>query len=184
MAQLLGISKEQVTLICPLFPKERGGKRVDDRKVLRGGAPRLIGGTKGGMASKLNGVCHSKGGGPLRLHLNEGQCSDFTSADVLCKDLPPAATVMGDQGYDRDKIRKMLSQQGIMPCIPPRRCRKKPVHYSKRLDRKGHKIETLFSRTEGLAAHCNPLRRLRPRPPFCHPPGRHCPLLVMSSDPG
>ena len=64
---------------------------------------------------------------------------------VVPKDLLPAATVIGDQGYDSDKIRKMLSQQGIPPCIPPRRCRKKPVHYSKRLDRKGHKIETLFS---------------------------------------
>ena len=97
------------------------------------------------MTSKLHGVCHSKGG-PLRLHLREGQCSDFTGADVVCKDLPPAATVMGDQGYDRDKIRKMLTQQGIPPCILPRRCRKKPVHYSKRLDRRRHKIETLFSR--------------------------------------
>ena len=37
----------------------------------RGGAPRLIGGAKGGMTSKLDGVCHSKGG-PLRLHLREG----------------------------------------------------------------------------------------------------------------
>ncbi len=45
-----------------------------------------------------------------------------------------------------DKIRKMLSQQGIMPCILPRRCRKKPVHYSKRFYRKRHKIENLFSR--------------------------------------
>ena len=115
---------------------------------LNKGAPRLIGRTKGGMTSKLHGVCHSKGG-RLRLHLSEGQCSDFTGADVVLKDLPPAATVMGDQGYDRDKIRKMLSQQGIPPCIPPRRCRKKPVHYSKRLDRKGHKIETLFSRQKG-----------------------------------
>ena len=96
------------------------------------------------MTSKLHGVCDSKGG-PLRLHLREGQCSDFTGADVVLKDLPPAATVMGDQGYDRDKIRKMLSQQGIPPCIPPRRCRKKPVHYSKRLDHKRHKIENLFS---------------------------------------
>ena len=52
---------------------------------------------------------------------------------------------MGDQGYDRDKIRKMLFQQGIPPCILLRRCRKKPVHYSKRPDRKGHKIENLFS---------------------------------------
>ena len=100
------------------------------------------------MTSKLHGVCHSKGG-PLRLHLSEGQCSDFTGADVVLKDLPPAATVMGDQGYDRDKIRKMLSQQGIPPCIPPRRCRKKPVHYSKRFYRGGHKIENLFSRQKG-----------------------------------
>ena len=111
----------------------------------KGGCPRLIGGTKGGMTSKLHGVCDSKGG-PLRLHLREGQCSDFTGADVLRKDLPPAATVMGDQGYDRDKTRKMLAQQGIPLCIPPCHCRKKPVHCNKRLDRKGHKIENLFSR--------------------------------------
>ena len=96
------------------------------------------------MTSKLHGVCHNKGG-PLRLHLSKGQCSDFTGADGVLKDLPPAATVMEDKGYDSDKIRKMLVWQGTTPCIPPRRCRKKPVHYSKRLDRKGHKIETLFS---------------------------------------
>ncbi len=40
----------------------------------------------------------------------------------------------------------MLAQQGIPPCIPPRRYRKKPVHYSKRLDGRRHKIENLFSR--------------------------------------
>ena len=63
----------------------------------KGGCPRLIGGTKGGMTSQLHGVCDSKGG-RLRLHLREGQCSDFTGADGVRKDLPPAATVMGDQG--------------------------------------------------------------------------------------
>ncbi len=35
MAQLLGLSAEQVARIRPLFPKKRDGKRVDDRKVLR-----------------------------------------------------------------------------------------------------------------------------------------------------
>ena len=35
VAQLLGLSAEQVDGIRPLFPKERGGKRVDDRKVLQ-----------------------------------------------------------------------------------------------------------------------------------------------------
>ncbi len=52
---------------------------------------------QGGMASQLHGVCDSKGG-PLRLHRSEGQCRDFTGADGVGKDLPPAATVMGDQG--------------------------------------------------------------------------------------
>ncbi len=36
MAQVFGLSGEQVDGIRPLFPKERGGKRVDGRKVLSG----------------------------------------------------------------------------------------------------------------------------------------------------
>ncbi len=36
MAQLFWLSAEQVDRIRPLFPKERGVKRVDDRKVLSG----------------------------------------------------------------------------------------------------------------------------------------------------
>ncbi len=36
MAQLLGLSAEQLGRIRPLFPKERGVKRVEDRKVLSG----------------------------------------------------------------------------------------------------------------------------------------------------
>ncbi len=36
IAQLFGLSKEQFDGIHPLFPKERGGKQVDDRKVLSG----------------------------------------------------------------------------------------------------------------------------------------------------
>ena len=39
MAQLLGLSAEQVDGIRPLFPKERGGKRVNDRRVLSGIIP-------------------------------------------------------------------------------------------------------------------------------------------------
>ncbi len=48
------------------------------------------------MTSKLHGVCDSKGD-PLQLHLSGRQCSDFTGADVVLKDLPPTATVMRDQ---------------------------------------------------------------------------------------
>ncbi len=41
MAQLLGFTAEPVDGIRPLFPKERGGKRVDARKGLRGIIPVL-----------------------------------------------------------------------------------------------------------------------------------------------
>ncbi len=36
MAQLFGLSAEQVARIRPLFPKKRSVKQVDDRKVLSG----------------------------------------------------------------------------------------------------------------------------------------------------
>ena len=39
MAQLFGLSAEQVARTRPLPPKERGGVRVDDRKVLSGIIP-------------------------------------------------------------------------------------------------------------------------------------------------
>ena len=39
MTRLFGLSAEQVACILPLFLKERGGKRVEDRKVLSGIIP-------------------------------------------------------------------------------------------------------------------------------------------------
>ncbi len=147
-----------------------------------GCTPRLIGGTKGGMTNKLHGVCHSKGG-PLRLHLREGQCSGFTGADVLLKG--PAACCQGGwgKGMNRDKSRKMLpaGHHALHPGLSL------PQEASPRPEEAGSQVsqnrDALFP-IEGLAAGCNPLRRLRPHLPFCHPPGRHRPLLVMSPDPG
>ncbi len=52
---------------------------------------------KGGMTSKLHGVCHSKGG-PLRLPTcRGGNAVASLVLNVLRKDLPPAAAVMGDK---------------------------------------------------------------------------------------
>ena len=68
---------------------------------------------------------------PCRLHLSERQWSDATDVDMVLKDLSPATAVIGNKGYDNDKTRKMLAQQGISPCIPPRRSSKKAVHHSK-----------------------------------------------------
>ncbi len=69
------------------------------------------------MTSKLHGVCDSKGG-PLRLHLREGQCSDFTGADVLRKGLPPAATVIGDKGTVTKSVRCWPSRASRLASRP------------------------------------------------------------------
>ncbi len=116
-------------------------------RLNRGAASRLIGRTSQGSGPVVNSMGSAPAKVvPCRLHLSERQWSDATDVDVVLKDLPPAAAVIGDKGYDSDKTRKMLAQQGISPCIPPRRSPKKAVHHSKGMYRMRHKIENLFSR--------------------------------------
>ncbi|MCI1243617.1 MAG: transposase [Acetobacter fabarum] len=51
-------------------------------------------------------------GRPVRLHLTAGQVSDFKGADVLLADLPDEAEeVIGDRGYDSNKIRQSLADR-------------------------------------------------------------------------
>lgn len=97
------------------------------------------------MNTKLHTLCDSLGR-PVRLLITEGQLSDFKGADVLLKDLPRAKAVLGDRGYDSDKIRSMLADQDIAPCIPPRRNRKITIEYCKSLYKKRHKVENLFAK--------------------------------------
>lgn len=97
------------------------------------------------MNTKLHTLC-DKQGRPVRLHLTEGQRSDFKGANVLLKNLPKAETLIGDKGYDSDNIRNTLTDRGITPCIPSKRNRKKPAEYCKMLYKTRQKIENLFAK--------------------------------------
>ena len=97
------------------------------------------------MNTKLHTLCDNLGR-PVRLLITEGQRSDFKGADVLLKDLPRAKALLGDKGYGSDKIRAMLADQGITPCIPPKRNRKTTIEYCKSLYKKRHKVENLFAK--------------------------------------
>jgi transposase len=97
------------------------------------------------MNTKLHTLCDNLGR-PVRLLITEGQRSDFRGADALLKDLPRAKALLGDKGYDSDKIRAMLADQGITPCIPPKRNRKTTIEYCKSLYKKRHKVENLFAK--------------------------------------
>ena len=107
--------------------------------------PRLMGCPKGGLTSKRPVVCDGKGQ-PVRLLLSERQCSDFGVAEVLLRDLPEASVLLGDKGYDSNKIRTMVLEQGITPCIPSGRNRNERIPYSKRLYKMRHRVENLLAR--------------------------------------
>ncbi|WP_371859140.1 transposase [Kozakia baliensis] len=90
----------------------------------KGAFPRHIGRTKGGLNSKLHAMCDDQGR-PVRLHLTAGQISDFRGADVLLADLPDETEeVIGDRGYDSNRIRLSLAERNITACIPPKKNRK------------------------------------------------------------
>ena len=53
---------------------------------------------------------------------------------------------MGDQGYDSNKIREMLAQQSIPPCIPPPSLPQETSPLQQEAGSQVSQIEMLFSR--------------------------------------
>jgi hypothetical protein len=60
--------------------------------------------------------------------------------------LPPAKTMLGDQGYDPVWFRSALIARGITPCTPSKRNRKMALPYDRTLDRECHRIENVFGK--------------------------------------
>ena len=63
----------------------------------KGGRPRAVGRTKGGLNSKLHTVSNGRGR-PLNFFLSPGQMSDAKGALVLLAELPRAERLIGDKG--------------------------------------------------------------------------------------
>ncbi|AQS84644.1 transposase [Acetobacter aceti] len=98
------------------------------------------------MNSKLHAICDGQGR-PVRLHLTAGQVSDFKGADVLLADLPDETEeVIGDRGYDSNKIRQSLADRNITACIPPKKNRKSKPPYGWHMYKKRHLIENMFAK--------------------------------------
>ena len=107
------------------------------------GSKRLIGQTRGGMNSKLNVVCDSKGR-PIQMYLSAGQTSDYVGAARLLRLLPPVKCLLAGRGYDADWLRSALMDVNITPCIPSKKNRKVQIPHDAVLCKKGHKIENMF----------------------------------------
>nr|WP_244983568.1 IS5 family transposase [Acetobacter okinawensis] len=98
------------------------------------------------MNSKLHAVCDDQGR-VVRLHLTAGQVSDFKGTDVLLVDLPDETEqVIGERGYDSNKIRQSLTDRNITSCILPKKNRKSKPPYNSHLYKKRHLIENMFAK--------------------------------------
>ncbi len=78
--------------------------------------------------------------------MTAGEVSDYTGARALVSSLPAADWLLGDRGYDAGWFREALANKDIVPCIPGRTSRGKPVKYDKRRYRKPNRIEIMFGR--------------------------------------
>lgn len=75
------------------------------------GAARQIGGTKGGVNTKLHAVTGAMGR-PIWFFMSTEQVSDYTGAAALLRSLPKANWPLGDCGYDADWFREALKDKG------------------------------------------------------------------------
>jgi transposase len=54
--------------------------------------------------------------------------------------------LLGDKGYDADRLRRLLRDAGAVPAIPGRRNRNRTIRYDKDRCRGRHLIENAFCR--------------------------------------
>src|SRR3546814_14291717 len=58
--------------------------------------------------------------------------------------------VIADRGYDANRIRATLREQGTIPVIPGHRNRKRPIQYDERRYKDRWRVEAMFCRLKGF----------------------------------
>ncbi len=71
---------------------------------------------------------------------------DCKVAHTCIEALPPSAELVGDKGYDSQRLREWLEARGTQPVIPPRSNRKIQYDYDKAIYKQRNVIERMFCR--------------------------------------
>ncbi len=103
-----------------------------------------MGKTKGGRNSKINAVTN-RIGKLLDFALIAGNESELNSVREILGDVSDKV-VLGDKGFDDDKLRKWVKQCGGVANIPGRKNRKVKVFYIKEVGKMRHVVENFFAR--------------------------------------
>jgi transposase len=67
-------------------------------------------------------------------------------ADLLIGDTAGMKRVIADRGYDANRIRAVLRDEGTIPVIPGRRNPKRPIQYDERRYKDHWRVEAMFCR--------------------------------------
>jgi len=102
-----------------------------------------IGRTKGGVNTKITALVDGLGR-PLQVELATGNCADVKAAEAVL--IPSGKQVVANKGYDSDKFRQAIMDQGSKPCIPPRKNRVHKVAWNRQWYKKRHRVENFFQR--------------------------------------
>jgi transposase len=101
--------------------------------------------SRGGRTTKIHALVDVLGR-PLRLVLTPGNTSDIKGADLLVGATAGMKRLIADRGYDANRLRSTLRDQGTIPIIPGRRNRKRPIQYDGRRYRDRSLVEAMFCR--------------------------------------
>jgi transposase len=78
--------------------------------------------------------------------LTAGNVSDVKAAPALLERAGPIRYLLGDKGYDADRLRRSLREAGAVHVIPSRRNRKRAISYDQQRYRSRRLIENAFCR--------------------------------------
>src|SRR3990167_8621540 len=84
------------------------------------GCDEAIGKSRAGNTSKIH-LAVDAHGLPTEFEITGGQINDCTKAPALISTLPAAERTVADKGYDSEKIREQVGQQGAKAVIPGKR---------------------------------------------------------------
>ncbi len=111
----------------------------------RGRELQAIGRSRGGWTTKVHALTDAIGR-PYALMLTPGNVSDVKTAPALIERAGRMRYLLGDKGYDADRLRRSLREAGAVPVIPGRRNRKRAIRYDQERYRDRHLIENAFCR--------------------------------------
>ena len=115
------------------------------RRRKRGARANAIGISRGGRTTKIHALVDVLGR-PLRLALTPGNTSDIKGVELLIDATIGMKRVIADRGYDANRLRTTLRNQGTIPIIPGRRNRKRTIQYDERRYRDRWLVEAMFCR--------------------------------------